>query len=70
MPWAAALARPEQSRWKLKIIYGLSITSCFVAFGLLLAGFAKMAGLLLGLATLVEMAGAAITGKKANEGTR
>ena len=54
----------------MKIIYGLSITSCFVAFGLLLAGFAKMAGLLLGLATLVEMAGAAITGNKANEGTR
>lgn len=54
----------------MKIIYGLSIASCFVAFGLLLAGFAKMAGLLLGVATLVEMVGAAIAGKKINEGTR
>lgn len=54
----------------MKIIHGLSIASCIVAFGLLLAGFAKMACLLLGVATVVEMVDAAITGKTTNEGTR
>lgn len=54
----------------MKIIRWLSFASLAVALGLLVAGLSDIAAFLLGAATVVEMVGSAIIGKKTNDGMR
>lgn len=54
----------------MKIIHYLSFTCVIVAIGLLFADFSKIAGLVLALATVVELVMSVAMGKQSNEGSR
>ncbi|MEG1770193.1 MAG: hypothetical protein RR311_17095 [Comamonas sp.] len=54
----------------MKIIHYLSFTGVIVAIGLLFADFSKIAGLVLALATVVELVMSVAMGKQSNEGSR
>lgn len=54
----------------MQVVHGIAIACAVGALGLLVAGLPGAAAAVIGLSTLVELVGAAITGKQTNDTER